>query len=56
MNDITEVQECEHSDAIFHRAEPDLGISIPYYECNDCLLLSKDVYTDFDGDEVIVWE
>lgn len=49
------VQKCEHLHTTRHSAEPDLGISIPYYECNDCLLNSTDVFVTWDGDEEIVW-
>ena len=39
------VSKCEHDDYARHGAEPDVGIALPYFECNDCGEYTMDLWT-----------
>lgn len=42
----TKIQVCTHDDVVRHRAEPDVGLSLPYFECQSC----GDTTTDWEDD------
>jgi hypothetical protein len=41
---------CKHEDFTWNRAEPDVGIFLPYAECNDCGEITTEYFMDDDYD------
>lgn len=43
-------QECLHERVEWCHAEPDVGISLPYFECQDCGAITTEYEMDNDYD------